>query len=56
MLTKVMATAWGPSGLVAVPHMKPECMLNFVIGILISYIGGFIITKIFIKDEDVMRI
>ena len=56
MLTKVMATAWGPSGLVAVPLMKPECMLNFVIGILISYIGGFIITKIFIKDEDVMRV
>lgn len=56
MLTKVMATAWGPSGLVAVPLMQPGSMLNFVIGILISYVGGFIITQLFIKDEDVMRV
>lgn len=56
MLTKVMATAWGPSGIVAVPLMQPASMLNFVIGILISYVGGFIITQIFIKDEEVMRV
>lgn len=53
MATKVMATAWGPSGLVAVPLMKPETMIHYVIGIFISYLAGFIITRLFIKDADV---
>lgn len=53
MATQVMATAWGPSGLVAVPLMQPSSMIHYVIGIFISYIGGFIITRIFIKDSDV---
>lgn len=53
MLTKVLANAWGPSGLVAVAIMKPESMLNFFFGLVISYVAGFIITYIFIKDEDV---
>jgi len=53
MATHVMATAWGPSGVVAIPLMKPGSMLNYLIGILISYIGGFIITRLFIKDSDV---
>lgn len=56
MLTKVMATAWGPSGLVAIPLMQPASMLNFFIGILISYLGGFIITQLFIKEKDVMNV
>lgn len=56
MATKVMATAWGPSGLVAVPLMQPGSMLNYVIGILISYVGGFIITRLFIKDSDVANV
>lgn len=42
MLTHVMASSWGPSGLVAIPIMKPESMLNFFLGLLISYIAGFI--------------
>lgn len=56
MATKVMATAWGPSGLVAVPLMQPGSMLNYVLGIFISYLGGFIITRIFIKDSDVANV
>ena len=55
MMTHVMANSWGPSGLVAIPIMKPECMLNFFIGLVISYIGGFVVTKIIIKDKDVQN-
>lgn len=53
MLTHVMANSWGPSGLVAIPIMKPDSMLNFFIGLVISYIAGFIITQFTIKDKDV---
>ncbi|SNS58204.1 PTS system IIB component, Glc family /PTS system IIC component, Glc family [Anaerovirgula multivorans] len=56
MATKVMATAWGPSGLVAVPLMQPSSMIHYIIGILISYTGGFIITRLFIKDTDVANV
>lgn len=54
MLTQVMANAWGPSGLVAIPLMQGTSgMLNFLIGLVIAYAGGFVVTKIFIKDKDV---
>jgi len=53
MLTHVMANSWGPSGLVAIPIMKPDSMLNFFIGLVISYIAGFIITQLTIKEKDV---
>lgn len=53
MLTHVLATAWGPSGLVAIPIMKPDSMLNYFIGLVIAYIGGFIITYFAIKESDV---
>ena len=53
MLTHVLANAWGPSGLVAIAIMKPESMLNFFFGLMISYVAGFIITYFVIKDEDV---
>ncbi len=56
MLTKVLANAWGPSGLVAIPIMKPESMLNFFFGLVIAYIAGFIITYFIIKDKDVAAI
>lgn len=56
MMTHVMASSWGPSGLVALPLMHPESMLNYFIGILISYLGGFIMTQIFIKDKDVANV
>ena len=56
MLTGVMANAWGPSGLVATAVMKPECMINYVIGLVIAYIGGFVITHLVIKDEEVKNV
>ncbi len=54
MLMGVMATAWGPSGLVAIPLMKtPMMMLYFFLGLVIAYIMGFIITWFGIKAQDV---
>ena len=56
MLKNVMAVAWGPSGLVALPLMSnPKGMLNFFIGLVLSYIGGFIFTMLIMKDEDLDR-
>jgi len=53
MATKVMASAWGPSGVVAIAIMQPASMLNFFLGLVISYIGGFAVTYMFIKDKEV---
>lgn len=56
MLTHVLANAWGPSGLVAIAIIKPNSMLNYFIGLLISYVAGFVITKFAIKDADVINV
>lgn len=57
MLTGVTAGAWGPSGLVAIPLMQSGMkMLNYFIGILISYLGGFLITNIFIKSSEIENV
>lgn len=57
MLTQVLANAWGPSGLVAIPLMQGTSgMMNFFIGLVISYIAGFIITKLVIKEDDVKNV
>lgn len=57
MLMGVSATAWGPSGLVAIPMMLGfASMFYFFIGLVISYIGGFIITSIFVKPEEVKEV
>jgi len=56
MLTHVLANSWGPSGLVAIPIMKPESMLNYFIGLVVSYITGFIITYLTIRDKDVQNV
>lgn len=54
MLMGVQAIAWGPSGIVATPLMKtPAMMLYFVLGLVIAYIMGFIITWFGIKEQDV---
>ena len=54
MLMGVTAGAWGPSGLVAIPLMQsPMMMLYFFLGLVISYIMGFIITWFGIKAQDV---
>ena len=54
MLMGVQAVAWGCSGLVATLLMKtPAMMLYYVLGLLIAYIMGFIITWFGIKGKDV---
>ncbi|MBS4455732.1 PTS transporter subunit EIIC [Tuanshanicoccus lijuaniae] len=52
MLMNVQATAWGPSGLVATPLMIPSKIVHYLIGLVIAYIGGFIVTSIMMKPED----
>src|SRR5699024_7727011 len=56
MATKVLATAWGPSGLVALPLMQPDSILHYFIGIIIAYIGGFIMTNLFIRPSEVENV
>jgi len=57
MLMGVAANAWGPSGLVAIPLMQtPAMMLYYFLGLVISYIMGFIITTIGIKSQDVANV
>ena len=53
MLRHVMAVATSPSGILGTTIMMPECMLDFVIGILISYVMGAIITYFVIPSKDV---
>ena len=53
MATKVMFTAWGPSGLTGIPLAQPASMMNYVYGILISYLMGFLVTLFFMKDSDI---
>lgn len=56
MLMGVMANAWGPSGWVALPLMQPGSMMHYAIGILISYVAGYIITRLFIQEKDVINV
>ena len=57
MMMGVTASAWGPSGWVALPLMQgTSSMLHFGIGLLISYIAGFIITRLVIKEEDLTNV
>ncbi|TQS75930.1 PTS glucose transporter subunit IIB [Ornithinibacillus gellani] len=53
MMMHVMANAWGPSGLVAIPLMHADKMIHYIIGIFIAYTGGFIMTRLLLKKEDV---
>lgn len=56
-LMGVMSVAWGPSGLVAIPMMStPAQMLYFFIGLVISYVMGFIVTYFVIKDSEVAAV
>lgn len=56
MIRDVMAGAWGPSGIAAIPLMQPGSMLDYIFGLIISYIFGFIITSLFIKEEEVLNL
>jgi len=59
MAMKVAATTWGPSGVLAFPIMTaggPSAttqMACYAIGLVISYIMGFIITNFSLKAEEV---
>jgi len=58
-LMQVASTTWGPSGLLGCFVMTAGAssaamsILYFVIGLVISYIMGFVFTKIFVKPEEV---
>lgn len=58
-LMQVASTTWGPSGLLgcfvmtAGPNGAVKSVMYFVIGLIISYIMGFIFTKLFVKPEEV---
>nr|WP_252187543.1 PTS transporter subunit EIIC [Anaeromonas gelatinilytica] len=56
MLRHVMAGAWGPSGMVAIPLMHPGSMLDYFLGLIISYVFGFIITSLFIKEKEIKEL
>ena len=59
MIFKVAATTWGPSGILALPIMtaggtNPAMQVAcYGIGLVISYIMGFIITNVTLKAEEV---
>ena len=59
MAFKVAATTWGPSGILAFPIMTAggssatTQMACYAIGLVISYIMGFIITNFTLKAEEV---
>lgn len=56
MFRHVMSTAYSPSGLLGTTIIFPELMLDYIIGLVISYIAAAIITYIFIPIEDVENI
>ena len=59
MAMKVAATTWGPSGILAFPIMTaggPSAATQmgcYAVGLVISYIMGFIITNFTLKDAEV---
>ncbi len=56
MLMHVTSISWGTSGVPGVLLMTPETMLNYLIGLVIGAIGGFILGTIFIHDSDVDKV
>lgn len=61
MAMQVAATTWGPSGILAIfvmtagPSGATMSVACYVIGLIISYVMGFIITNMFIKPEEVAQ-
>jgi PTS system sucrose-specific IIC component len=59
MAMKVAATTWGPSGVLALHIMvaggtsATTQMMCYVVGLVISYIMGFIFTNFSLKAEEV---
>lgn len=58
MATQVAATTWGPSGLLgafvmtAGPGGSVPSVLLYLLALVISYIGGYVITKLFYREEE----
>lgn len=50
-LRQVGAVGFGPSGLSGLPLILPTKILDYIIGLIIAYIAGFVITRIFYKYE-----
>lgn len=53
MMNNVLSVAWEPSGILGVIVMRLGCMLNYVIGILIAAVGGFVVTFLVMRKKDV---
>lgn len=53
MITHTMAIANSPSGFLGLTIMQPECMLNYLIGLIISIVCAAIITWIMIPKQTV---
>ena len=58
MATQVASTTWGPSGLLgafvmtAGPGGAVPSVLLYLVALVISYIGGYLITKLFYREEE----
>ena len=58
MVTQVAATTWGPSGLLgafvmtAGPGGSARSVFLYLIALVISYVGGYLITKVFYREEE----
>ena len=58
MVTQVAAATWGPSGLLgafvmtAGPGSPARSVLLYLAALIISYIGGYLITKILYREEE----
>ena len=60
MAMQVASTTWGPSGVLAFPVMTASpvndavmSMVFYGIGLVLSYAGGFAVTNLFVKPEEV---
>lgn len=53
MLMHVTSQSYGTSGFPGVLLMTPNCMLNYIIGLFIGMIGGFVLGYLFIRDKEV---
>ncbi|WP_051656407.1 glucose PTS transporter subunit IIA [Butyrivibrio sp. AE3004] len=58
MLTQVASTGWGPSGLLGAFLMtagqggRARSVLFYLIALVISYVGGYVITNLFYGDKE----
>ena len=59
MITQVAATTWGPSGILGIfimtagPNAGIKSVLFYLVGLLIANVMAFIITTLFVTDDEV---